>query len=159
MYLIHSPAEILATLLVANDKAVWTNTLTTPSKWQVFVAIVPPDEPNKMLCVYNTQGVKQNRDMGSKKTQVLAGYQVMTRSMTDGAGSWMAMQLSQYLDTVIRATVNIGAKNVEGILLPTTEYTIHCVIQTSPIMSAGQDEKRRFLNTINGLLKITQESP
>lgn len=151
----HSPSQILATLLVQAGKAVFDQNLATPLKWTVFTVVVP-DAPNRLITIYDTMGIKDGRIMDTGETIVHPGWQIMTRSASPQTGFRIARMLFDYTDIVVNASVPIAAQTIEDMLIPAATYRVVGLFKSSPIMSAGQDEKRRFLFTLNGTTTITQ---
>lgn len=150
----HSPSEIIAHLLVNAGKAVWSDNLVTATKWKVHILVVPDEIPIKLLTVYDTMGFKAGRIHETGKTVVHPGWQIMVRSLYSSTGYWMTQQIFDFTDTVRNSAVQVLSKSVDGILIPTTNYKVVSLHKSSPIMNAGQDEKRRFLFTLNGTTTI-----
>jgi hypothetical protein len=152
----HSPSEIIATLLVNAGKAVWDQLQATSLKWKVHVLIVPDDPPHNIVTIYDTLGLKDGRLFDTGETVVHPGWQIMVRSSHPKTGFRMADILFKHTDTVQSVQVNIPGQTVDGMLIPATNYKVVGLYKTSPIFNAGQDEKRRFLFTLNGTTTIQQ---
>lgn len=150
----HAPSEIIANLLVNANKAVFDPLQATGLKWPVFMAIVP-DSPDKLITVYDTMGIKDGR-LETGETIVHPGWQIMTRSLFPQSSYRMADMLFQWSDVVVNANVTMQAKTVDSMVIPLTVYQVIGLFKTGPILTAGQDEKRRFLFTLNGTTTIKQ---
>ena len=150
----HSPSEIIANLLVNANKAVFDQLAATGLKWPVFTSVVP-DTPDKLLTVYDTTGIKDGR-LETGETIVHPGWQIMSRSLFPQSSYRMADLLFQWSDTVVNTNVTIQAKTVDSMVIPITTYQVVGLFKTGPILTAGQDEKRRFLFTLNGTTTIKQ---
>jgi hypothetical protein len=136
-------------------KAVWDQNLATALKWKIHVLIVPDDLPHRIVTVYDTMGFKDGR-LETGVTVVHPGWQIMVRSSHPQTGFRMASLLFDHSDVVKNVQVNLAAKTVEDMVIPATNYKVTGLFKSSPIMNAGQDEKRRFLFTLNGTTTITK---
>jgi hypothetical protein len=152
----HSAAEIIATLLVNAGKAVFDQNLATASKWKVFVHVVP-DDPPKLITTYDTMGIKDGRLMETGVTVIHPGWQIMVRGLYPATTYRVAQIIWDFTDTVSGLVLTIPARTVDDMLIPQTTYKVCGLFKTSPIMNAGQDEKRRFLFTLNGTTTIEQQ--
>lgn len=150
----HSPSEIIAKMLVDDGYAVFDQNLATGSKWKVHVLIVP-DDPPRVITVYDTTGIKDGRIMAGI-TIIHPGWQIMIRALSADIGWWMAKRIFDYSDTILRKSVQIDARTVETVLLPASTYRVQGLYKTGSVQTAGQDEKRRFLFTVNGTTTIAQ---
>jgi len=156
--MIHNTADVVAQLLVVAGKAVLLDKDVTTWKWKIHTSIVP-DVPNDVLTVYNTQGVKVGRINNTKRTIHSPAIQIMSRSSNDKRGFYVLELIRLYFDTVTNTEVEVPAKIVDSVNIPTATYKIFSINQRSSIISAGQDDKKRFLNTLNCVLRINQTVP
>lgn len=158
MSLIHSPEEIIGSLLVDQGKAVFdVREIEYPVwKWKLLINIMP-DDPYKVLAIYGTQGIADGRSQESGEQFEHYGFSLMARAEDPPMCHNMLRILKDYFETVLRAEVVIPQQEIDGgTFIAAGTYRIHQITRTSPILSAGQDDKRRFMFSLNCMTSITQ---
>jgi hypothetical protein len=98
--------------------------------------------PNTAGAVYDTAGRVVTRLLASGKTLAAFGLQLKTRSNSYDTAYEALSATASFFDSLKRQSVTIGSNS----------YPIDGVSQTSTVISAGQDEKRRSVCTLNVLL-------
>ena len=155
----HSPAHIIATALVNGLRASWDDLHASVDKWKMHYAFVP-DVPDTLLVVYDTQGRTAGRIQETGDMVEFPGIQIMSRSLSHPVGYNMLQSLWELnvgfcLKGVHRLPIAMPLTRIGDYTIPAQSYLIHSVNKASPIMAAGQDEKRRSLLTLNFITSIT----
>src|SRR4051794_25028307 len=111
----HSPAHIIATLLVNQGKAVWDDLHTDADKWKVVIAFVP-DFPNRILTVYDTAGNELGRIRETGESIEKIGFQIMSRSISHPVGYNKLKDIwENAFKTLSRVRVDMPAMVVEDV--------------------------------------------
>lgn len=145
--LAHSPARIIAQLLVALSQGAAP---ADSAAWPVYYAR-EPDTPDSVITVYNTAGRRNGRFMVGGEVQEHPGVQVRVRGADHQDGYTKAKAIATALDeSVSYAGVSVGG----------TSYRIHAVSRTSDVLDLGKDVPRSNLNifTVNAVASIRQEA-
>lgn len=148
----HSPADVLRAALCQGGPG------TLPSNgglWPCYVGHMP-DDPDNILCVYDTSGQQDGRVMRTGETVIHPGWQIRVRG-EDARVAWTKVRVVQrFLDTIRQL----------GIMLDGAGYRIEAVTQTgSPLPWEGGVEAqkksaaRRDNITINGTMTIKELLP
>lgn len=137
----NTPAEILQGYLTAQSGATFTQ--PSGSLWPLFVSAMP-DQPDDAGSIYDTTGVIYSRLLASGFVIESYGIQLKVRSLIYRDAYRLASETADTLSKVSRTIVNLGGNM----------YTIDTVRKTSPVLSMGQDEKRRALCSVNFLLML-----
>ncbi len=118
------------------------------TKYPVFVGSMP-DSPDNAVCVYDTEGFKDGRDMRNKQSIIHPGYQVRVRGLDHPTGYAKIRDIQRLLDTLGSFVVVIDG----------TRYTIAAITQVSGILSLGEEPeaKRRNGFTFNGTITFREE--
>lgn len=150
----HSPADILAQLLINRELA----TATSPQRWQCFVNYLPDDETvhDDIMAVFDTSGIKDGRLMNSGKTIEHPGWQIRVRSLSPTAGLVYLKLIGDHLDVVQSETVTLDVP-VDSISAKRVRYRIENVQKTGTVLALGvdnKDHKRRRSCTLNGMMTV-----
>ncbi len=142
--LLHSPADVLATLLVTLGAATDPEAATL-GDWPVYVDSEPPT-PDDVLTVYDTTARTFGRSMIDGETLLHEGVQVRVRATDHTTGLIKARAIRQKLDEV----VHLNNVTVDG-----TDYLVWSVDTTS-LLKLGKETptSKRSLFTINGTCSI-----
>lgn len=141
----HSPAQILAALLMDGSEALFTNP-TDLLDWPLYISSLP-DVVSVALsaAVYDTTPDKKGRLLSGLEIWSY-GIQIKIRSTTYLVGWQKAEAVSGFLMNLLNEYVSVDESS----------YTVEQFSQTSRILSLGQDEQRRSLFAINGLVTIPE---
>lgn len=135
--LAHSPADILATLLVRLGLGG-----AVGEAWPVYVSSEPAS-PDNVLTVYDTAGRSFDSSMVTGRRWALHGFQVRVRSATPAPGYVKACAVAVALDEQI---------NAAGVTLEGVTYCVADVDRTTDVIPLGKEpESKRSLFTVNGL--------
>lgn len=143
---VESPAEMIHEYLVGEG------IVTVPADglaWPGYVSSMPDGGTVKdnAVCIYDTTGIMQGRDMGSGEHFERFGVQVRIRCKEHADGYAKARAIAYALDILTRAAVTVTGGQA---------YEIHAVSRGSILpLGPGQDDKRRRLFTINATLTAT----
>lgn len=137
-----SPAELIRAALVAAKVGVLPSS-ATPPVWPVFVGSLP-DSPDNAICVYDLEGNTEGRNMRTGRTLTHPGYQVRVRGVDHPTGYTKIAAIQAALDAVYDLEVAVSGR----------DYTIHSIMQSSGVLSLGEepDGKRRNGFTLNGTI-------
>jgi len=140
----HSPAELLRASLVGARIGVFPSK-TSKKPWPVFVGHMP-DDPDDVICVYDTAPVMDGRLQETGETVKHLGFQVRVRSFSYRAAYAKITTIDARLDDIRR----------EGIVINGESYIIAAVTKTSGPLAMGQepDGKRRENFTLNGTMTV-----
>lgn len=138
-----TPAEILASLLI---EGAFFNEFDLPGPWPICTSAMPDGAagPDQCGTVYDTSGEITARLMAGGKNLVKFGVQLKTRSTDYNVAYSKLSAVTLFLETVLMRAIT-----VDGNL-----YTINGIVQSSPVISMGQDERRRALCSVNLLLML-----
>jgi hypothetical protein len=143
--LVNSPAEIARALLTVPSSSYFTDPNAKLS-WPLFVAAFP-DQPDNGGCVMDTHGMIQGNLKASGFVIQSHGLQLKVRGLnysgTNGVYP-LTEAVRLFLSKVRRQPVMVGSN----------PYVIDAVKLTSPVVSMGQDEKRRATCSANFLLHL-----
>lgn len=145
MALSHSPADILASLLVALIKG------TNPddnADWPIYISS-EPNAPDNCITVYDTLGQDDGRSMIDGTLWQHYGFQVRIRATTHMVGHARASLIRDALSLeVIQREVTIGANT----------YVIQAASRIGQVLYLGKivPASMRSLFTVNGLLTVRQ---
>ncbi len=139
----NSPAELLRASVVAG---LFGTEPTAAGAWPVFVGHMP-DEPDNVICVYDTTGLTDGRIQSNGETIRHPGWQVRVRATDHPTGYAKIAAIRNHIDGIIR----------EGIVIGTHSYTIQAATLTGGVQTIGQEPEgtRRDNFTINGILTYT----
>lgn len=143
----NSPAEIMRAILLAPSDALFSDP-DDDASWPLYVSAMTDGTgtPNNMAAVYDTDGLIHARLLSSGRNLMSYGIQLKTCSLDYSLGFIRLSKAAEYLAKVKRTTVQVSSNS----------YVVDTIIQTSLVMSAGQDEKRRAFSTVNFLLMLIE---
>lgn len=146
--LLHSPADILRTALVALGQG------TEPSShgaWPLF-ATGEPSSPDNAVTVFDTQGGSDGRAMGSGELFQHWGVQVRVRSV-DHATGW-------HKTGAIRYALSTGCYQQGVVMTDSTTYLIHAVTNIGEVVALGKEvpSSKRNLFTLNAKVSVKRVS-
>lgn len=142
--LIHSPAHILARLLIGLGEGV-APPPSSSSQWPIYY-VNEPDRPDNVITVQNTTGRMFGREQISGETYKYHGIQFRIRSSVDEDAYSKAADIEDAIKDVYKDTVTIGART----------YCVQSISQTTDIIDAGHEpETERVIHTLNALAEIT----
>ena len=151
--LVHSPADIVAQLLI--DLGLGTDP-TTNGTWPIYVGR-EPTIPDNCITVYDTAGVDDGRSMIDGETWNHYGFQVRVRSVdhrtgwvkADTISSTMAMNVLRTSTTI---TDSDGTK---------TNYRIQCIARIGDTLKLGKEvpTSKRDIFTVNATMTLLNEVP
>lgn len=138
---LHSPADILAALLVAQSQGGDAEASPLPA-WPVYVTD-EPGAPDNVLTVFDTAPVLNGRRMADGVQVQHYGLQVRVRGAAPAAGWAKARSLAVFLAETVR---------LNRVTLEASQYLVSAVSQTS-LLSLGKEspESKRVLYTVNCL--------
>lgn len=137
----HNGSQVLVPYLISKGVA---STPGTNNPWPAYTNFLP-EMPNEALCVFDTTGEIQGREMRGGAWLEKPGIQVMIRAMTNANGTNRGLKISNALKELYMFNVTLAT--------PTKQYQIHSFQRTSPIYPLGQEEGgARLLYTLNGLI-------
>lgn len=137
-----SPASILETLLTEGSGALFSDPTSNPTgEWPLFVSALPdgPGVPNDVGCLYDTAGVTLASLLASGFNVGKFGVQLKTRATVSSDSFSIIESARMFLSKINRRQIAVGSTN----------FTVDTVRQTSPVLSVGQDERRRAMHTLN----------
>ena len=137
----YSPAQVLASLLREGSDALF-NVPGQSGDWPLYISSMPDNVGPKVGAVYDTTGVKHGRLMSGGELRS-EGFQIKVRATTYVTAWEQIKAVADFLEAV-------HAEEVE--MEDSTTYTIDSINQTSGIVSLGEDENRRSLFVVNGLV-------
>lgn len=143
MTLTKSPAEIIQAMLVAESGALFSDPDDNLA-WPLYVSSMPDGTgiPDDCGAIFDTRGRLLHRLLTSGKQIQSYGVQIKTRAINYGNGYTRLAQIFKEFTKVSRRNVMIG---IESFLIDT-------IMPSSPVISAGQDERRRAFATVNFLI-------
>jgi hypothetical protein len=141
-----SPADILANWLIAEGYG------TNPSAgllWPTYVNFMPGGR-NEALCVYDTVGTQDGRDMRTGRLAEHPGVSIRVRALDHRSGWVKVSSLANVLDGLNNAVVTFGGST----------YSVQNAKRTGNSNSLGEDPANRTrLFTVNALLTVTEITP
>lgn len=145
----NSPAQIIQQLLTGPSGALFSNPPAAPAKptlpWPMYVSSMPDLDLEGIAAAYDTEGIVIARFLASGKNQQNFGVMLRVRSISYAAGyTILSKACSDVLAKVRRMPITVGENS----------YAIDTISQTSPVHSAGQDERRRAYLTVNLLVML-----
>ncbi|MFA5056494.1 MAG: minor capsid protein [Opitutaceae bacterium] len=115
--------------------------------WPIF-ATLSPDQPDKLIVVYNTAGTGDGRDMQSGEMLGHYGIQISVRDSDPKTGYRKA--------DAIRATL---AKDIRRatVTIESSQYSVHCFAHIGDVFDIGEEPNTgRRLFTINAVVSLRQ---
>jgi hypothetical protein len=143
--LVHSPADILARLLV--ELGVGVLSPGTRTEWPISIDNEPTD-PDNVITVYNVMGQKNGRTQFDGEIQEYHGIQLRVRGATSSVMYTKARALAIIIDQTILNN---------GITIAGTRYCVHNVSRQGDIIPIGKDAStptKRSICTINCLMVV-----
>jgi len=115
--------------------------------WPLFVGMMPDgnDVANECGAVYNTAGYVEGKNMRSEIDQHF-GIQIRVRSFSESDGYDQMVSVEKDFKDVHNQDVTFTSGET---------WKINNFYQTSPIISLGVDDRRRFNFTLNYALSMT----
>jgi hypothetical protein len=153
--LLDMPCDIFAALLTQASGALFSApALQVKSPWPLYTNSMPDGQgvPEELATAYDTEGVVVDRFLASGQVVEAFGIQLKTRAFDPRAGRAVLSQASDFLSAVKRQPVTVTT-TIDGVT-QSNAYTVDTVKQTSSVIPAGQDEKRRAFHTVNFLLLL-----
>jgi len=139
--LYHSPAEIIAQLMIDLGLANGNEEDEALTGWVVFPLHLP-ETPDQAIQVQDTAGRLHNRTQVTGETGEHYGIQVLARSPQDPVTAYRKIkQLLEYFDTEIcreEVTVYDEAASTNR------TYMVHALTRTSVAIPSGNDGRRYF---------------
>src|ERR1700722_9361815 len=145
MSLANAPSEILRALILAPSHSSFTDP-NLALVWPLFVSALP-DQPNAAACIFDTDGRLYSRSLGTGRNEVAYGLSFQTRSLIYSAAY-------QILDNVEKGQLNKVRR--QTVVIGVNSYIVDCVMVQGPIISMGQDEKRRAMFSLNLLMTLIE---
>ena len=151
--LVHSPADVIRTLLIDLGLG------TAPSDegtWPIYVG-QEPDSPDSVITVYDTAGLLQGRTMPDGEMQEKHGFQVRVRDANHYQGYEKAREIAVALDESVSLDgVSVGDDAGTG----KQAYIVYAVSRRGGVLSLGKDVQRTKLNlfTINAVVALRQSA-
>ena len=144
----HSPAVIVARLLIALGHGVDPVADSPNLNWQVYET-GEPDKPDNCVTVYDTEGVSHGREMVTGERQEHEGVQVRVRGRTHEVGFLKAHQIAQALDRDVQNLI----VSING-----TNYLVEAITRQGSVLAIGKESptSNRRLFTINALIAVTR---
>lgn len=141
--LLHSPADVLQSLVVA---AGWATDPSLNQEWPIFVASEPV-EPDDCITVYDTQGTDDGAALVNGERQEHYGIQVRVRASDPQEGYRTANALAIHLDSIMSYT---------AVTVATTNYRLTSWTRTTSIIPLGKEAStsKRSLFTFNALVTL-----
>jgi len=144
--LLHSPADIIARLLIALGQGVATG---SGAPWQVQ-ADAEPSSPDDTITVYNELGNIDARSMLDGEYMEHEGFQVRVRATDSKIGFKKIRSIADQLAKHVHvATVVIDAS---------TYLIYNCCLKGNVIPLGRQPGTKRFLFTLNGTVALREVS-
>lgn len=143
-----TPAHVLAKLLRDLGLGIASNGTLTP--WQVFVSS-QPDQPDKVITVFNTTGRDHGRIQWDGERQGMEGAMIRVRADKESVAWVKVNAIDQHLSrSVANRIVNLDGVN----------YYVQSITRTGGINSIGYDEGNKLrVFTLNVLAFIRQSEP
>lgn len=129
----NSPAQIIRELLLAESGALPTYVGSTPDG---------PGIQDEIFTVYDTTGITLHRLMASGYNENVYGIQVRVRYFDYQEAYSKMSAVADNFEVLHNFVVSVGGN----------QYTVDSIMQTGPIMSLGQDDKRRVSLVLNFLV-------
>lgn len=156
MQLAHSPAKILAQLLI--DLGVASAPSYSPDghyngdPWPVFTSS-EPDSPDACLTLKNTEGQDDGRAMIDGDPWYHYGFQLRIRAVDEPTGFAKAdaLRYSMAKNVYDRVVTIVDKDNPTGV-----SYAVHCITHIGQILGLGTDapSTKRSLFTVNAMLVV-----
>lgn len=138
----HSPAMVLRSILTTGSGAYFSDASTPPLRpYPLFISTLP-DEPDVAAALYDTEGVKIARLLASGNELQKFGIQLLVRTRDYQAGFHLTQSVANLVSRI---------KN-QDVVLNSITYTVQSIMRTSPVLSIGQDPKRRDQFSLNLLM-------
>ena len=140
----HSTAEIIRYLIISAGLGIRPTGAKKEKPWAVYVSHTPDGEDRAITC-YDTPGYNQGRLHRGGETIHTPGWQIRTRAVGYDVAYDRIFEISEFLDTVNRNSIDVDGKN----------YMVLSVAKTSYIVPIGQDpdgQGRRDGFTLNGTI-------
>jgi hypothetical protein len=146
-HLDHSPARIIQALLIREGLGV--EPAVAPDvvqDWSIYYSVAP-GSPDKVISVYNTEGIGHGRSMPDGRREQHEGINVAVRAPTHDVGYLKAKTIATAMDQTILQ---------EQVTIEDSTYRVHSFTRTSDVIDLGKElpESRRNLFTINALVVI-----
>ena len=144
----HTPAELLRSSLVSAGLGVM-RTHNPNNDWPVYVSHLA-DDPDNAICVYDTAGVKDGREMPTGNTLHHPGFQIRVRATDYTTAYGKVRDVQAHLDTIRQQALVLGGHS----------YTLVAVSQAGSLIPLGRegDEAQRENFTVNGTLTFTRNT-
>lgn len=141
--LLHSPADILQSLAVANG---WVTDPSLNQKWPGYVAS-EPIEPDDCVTFYDTQGMDDGVFNVSGQRQEHYGVQVRVRATDPQAGYVQANKVAVGMD---------GVNAYAGVTVDGSRYKVTSITRTTGVLPLGKEltTSKRSLFTFNALVTL-----
>ena len=148
-----TPAQIIQALLTTGTSALFSLPALNQA-WPLYVSSMPDGTGSVDECgvTEDTSGVQHGRLLASGKTLESFGVQIRTRSSgsayPDGMNrlNAVATQLDSTKSRYVTVTTAAGGSG--------NSYKIDTIRRTSPVLSLGEDQKRRGLFSLNLLVTL-----
>lgn len=139
--LLHTPAEILRTLFVSLGLGV--EPPSTP--WGMY-SPSEPDSPDKVITVFNVEGVSHGFTMFGER-QEHHGFQIRVRSLRPEEGFVKARAIAVAMDSTVYTDI---------VEISSTRYCVHSITRTSDVLDLGKESptSKRSIYVINGVASI-----
>jgi hypothetical protein len=146
--LTNTPAEIMREQMISGSGALFDDPNATNPTWPLYVSELPDGTgiPDNAAAVYDTEGVIFSRLLASGRVLQGYGIQIKIRGRTYSQAYSLLYTTASALAKLKNVPVSIDGNN----------YAIETFRQTSGVISMGQDEKRRALCSLNGILSLIE---
>jgi len=138
------PSEVIWKYLV--DTAALFMGLEDGGDWPLCIGHLPDgnDVPVECAAIYNTTGLFDGKDMRANIDQHF-GIQIALRALTEAAGYGKMADVENTFKNIHNERVTYAIGEI---------WRINCIVQTSPVVSLGVDDQRRFIFTCNFLVSM-----
>lgn len=143
----NTPSDIIASLMTQPSGSQFSDPVVKLA-WPVYISELPDGQgvPNEAAAIYDTHGRILARFLASGNVVQDYGIQVKIRATNYRDGYIRLGQLAKFFSTVKHQTVTIAS----------VSYVVDTIMQTSPVISIGQDERRRAMLTVNFMLSLIE---
>ncbi len=139
MSLEHTGAHVMQVYMTAQG---YGSSPSANRDWPLFRDSLPAN-PNNAMCLFDTEGVPDGREMRGGRTVEHPGISLHVRSISSPDGQKKALAIYPKWDAILREVGIIEGKS----------YLIQAITRTTPVLSLGQEEGGfRYLFTVNGII-------
>lgn len=144
--LLNTPAEILRAAICQPSGSLFTDPTVHPGQANPLMVSSLPDQPDSCGSIYDTQGIVAGRLLASGRVIQKYGLQIRARGTDYGVVFRSLAGVAYTLARIKRMPLTVAGNS----------FVIDSVMQTSPVISMGQDLKRRPECSVNLLLMLVE---